>query len=242
MWHIQKINPLSHIAHKKYIAFIGAGGKSSLIEYLAQETSARHTKTAITTTTKIYAREPYKLLSKEVLKEATPDNVIRIGKTLENGKLTALTFDDLLNMGKTFDTILFEADGAKGKPLKYPAPYEPVIPPFSEVIFVVAGLDGLFGRIRDNVFRWELLEKACGLTGDEIISSQIFELFFTNRILFKNAEKEHCVVVLNKYDMFIQKQSPFTIAKAIMRKTGLQRVIVSSVAYHIFYEVRLFGP
>ena len=59
MWHIQKIDPADLIVDTQYIAFVGAGGKTSLIEYLAGETAKRNKKTIITTTTKIYAREPY---------------------------------------------------------------------------------------------------------------------------------------------------------------------------------------
>ena len=35
MWHIQKIDPADLIADTQYVAFVGAGGKTSLIEYLA---------------------------------------------------------------------------------------------------------------------------------------------------------------------------------------------------------------
>jgi probable selenium-dependent hydroxylase accessory protein YqeC len=59
MWHIKKIDPADLVVDTQYIAFVGAGGKTSLIEYLAGETAKRNKKTAITTTTKIYAREPY---------------------------------------------------------------------------------------------------------------------------------------------------------------------------------------
>ena len=114
------------------------------------------------------------------------DNPIRAGKTIENGKLTAVTFDDIRELGKTFDTVLIEADGAKGKPLKYPAPHEPVIPPFSGMVFVLAGLDSLFGQIKEKVFRWDVLREKWKLTGDEIISPEIFSLFFTDEVLLKD--------------------------------------------------------
>ncbi|HVN95436.1 MAG TPA: selenium cofactor biosynthesis protein YqeC [Syntrophorhabdaceae bacterium] len=238
MWHIQKIDPLRHIADKKYIALVGAGGKTSLMEYLAARVASQHRKAAITTTTKIYAREPYRLLSKGSLNTATQGGVVRIGKTLENEKLTALDFEDLLELGGSFDTILIEADGAKGRPLKYPASHEPVIPPFSELVFVVAGLDGFFGPVREKVFRWELFEKEGGRTGDGIVSPDIFAMLLTNESMLKNVQKAHCLFVLNKYDALIKRESPIEVAKAIMRNTGLQMVIIASVACDLFYEVR----
>jgi probable selenium-dependent hydroxylase accessory protein YqeC len=242
MWHIQKIDPADLIVDTQYIAFVGAGGKTSLIEYLAEETAKRNKKTVITTTTKIYAREPYLLLAQNRRGDGPADNPIRTGKTIEDGKLTAVTFDDIHELGKTFDTVLIEADGAKGKPLKYPAPHEPVIPPFSGMVFVLAGFDGLFGQIKEKVFRWDMFRKIQGLTGDETLSPGLFSLFFTNEVLLKGIGSKPCTIVLNKYDVFMQKQVLCHIAREIIKKTGVERVIVSSLAFRIFYEIRYFSP
>jgi probable selenium-dependent hydroxylase accessory protein YqeC len=242
MWHIQKIDPADLIVGTQYVAFVGAGGKSSLIEYLAGETAKRNKKTAITTTTKIYAREPYVLFTQNRDSNITADNPIRVGTTIEDGKLTALTFDDICELGKTFDTVLIEADGAKGKPLKYPAPHEPLIPPFSGMIFILAGLDSLFGRIDKKVFRLNILREKEKLTGSEIISLEIFSLFFTDEVLLKGVGNKPCVIVLNKYDAFMHKKVLFHITKEIIKKTSVERVIISSLAFRIFYEIRHFNP
>lgn len=242
MWHIQKIDPTDLVVDTQYIAFVGAGGKTSLIEYLAGKTAKRNKKTVITTTTKIYAREPYILLTQNKSSSNPADNPIRAGKTIENGKLTAVTFDDIRELGKTFDTVLIEADGAKGKPLKYPAPYEPVIPPFSGMVFVLAGLDSLFGQIKEKVFRWDVLREKWKLAGNEIISLEIFSLFFTDEVLLKDIGKTRYAIILNKYDDFMQKKVLFHIAREIIKKTGVERVIISSLAFRIFYEIRYFSP
>jgi probable selenium-dependent hydroxylase accessory protein YqeC len=238
MWHIQKTDPARNVFDAKYITFVGAGGKSSLIEYLAGQADRRNKKTAIITTTKIYMQAPYMLFKEYASGKTPPVNPIRIGKTLENGKLTALDFDDILELGKTFDTVLIEADGAKGKPLKYPARHEPVIPPFSEMVFVIAGLDSLFGHIDDKVFRWELLKNKKGLAGNEVISPELFKHFFAEEILLKDIEQKPCTIVLNKYDTLIQREAPFEIAKSIIKKTGVEKVIVSSLTFQVFYEIK----
>ena len=159
------------------------------------------------------------------------DNPIRVGKTIEDGKLTAVTFDDIRELGKMFDTVLIEADGAKGKPLKYPAPHEPVIPPLSGMVFVLAGLDSLFGQTKEKVFRWDMLKKMRGLTGDETISPELFSLFFTDEVLLKGIGSKPCVIVLNKYDTFKQKKVLLHIAGEIIKKTGLERVIIASLGF-----------
>jgi probable selenium-dependent hydroxylase accessory protein YqeC len=242
MWHIQKIDPADLIADTQYVAFVGAGGKTSLIEYLAGEMVKKNKKTAITTTTKIYARKPYMLLTPGRDAYHAADNPIRFGKTIEDGKLTAVTFDDIHELGKTFNPVLIEADGAKGKPLKYPAPHEPVIPPFSGIIFVLAGLDGLFGETKEIVFRWDMIKKIRGLTGDETISPELFSLFFTDEVLLKGIGSIPCVIILNKYDAFMQKKVLFHIAGEIIKKTALERVIIASLVFGIFYEIRYLSP
>jgi probable selenium-dependent hydroxylase accessory protein YqeC len=242
MWHIQKIDPAEFIADMEYIAFVGAGGKTSLIEYLAGKTTKKNKKTVITTTTKIYAREPYVLVAQGRSDDDAIDNPVRVGKSVEDGKLTALTFDDLREMGKTFDTVLIEADGAKGKPLKCPAPHEPVIPPFSGMVFVVAGLDSIFGQIKEKVFRWNILAEKEGISGTETISPDIFSSFFSREVLLKDIGNKPCAVVLNKYDTFMYKKFLSRIAKEIIKKTGVERVIISSLAFRIFYEIRYTGP
>jgi probable selenium-dependent hydroxylase accessory protein YqeC len=241
MWHIKKIDPADLVIDTQYSAFVGAGGKTSLIEYLAEKTG-RNKKTVITTTTKIYARKPYMLLTQDRSENSAMDNPIRAGKAIENGKLTAITFDDLRELGKTFYTVLIEADGAKGKSLKYPAPHEPVIPPFSGIVFVIAGLDSIFGQIKEKAFRWNILIEKEGVTGDEIITPAIFTSLFTNEVLLKDVGNKPCVIVLNKYDTFMDKKLLSHIAKEIINKTGVERVIVSSLSFRIFYEIRYTSP
>jgi probable selenium-dependent hydroxylase accessory protein YqeC len=241
MWHIKKIDPADLVIDTQYSAFVGAGGKTSFIEYLAGKTE-RNKKTVITTTTKIYARKPYMLLAQDRSDNNAMANPIRAGRTIENGKLTAITFDDLRELGKTFDTVLIEADGAKGKSLKYPAPHEPVIPPFSGIVFVIAGLDSIFGQIKENIFRWNILVEKEGVNGDETISPEIFASLFTNEILLKDIGNKPCAIVLNKYDTFMYKKLLSHISKEIIKITGVERVIVSSLAFRIFYEIRYTNP
>jgi len=62
MWYFQKIDPVQSVIPFKYVAFVGAGGKTSLIEYFASRLVKEGKTVAITTTTKIFVREPYQLL------------------------------------------------------------------------------------------------------------------------------------------------------------------------------------
>lgn len=239
MLRIQRIDPLIDISGKRYVTFVGAGGKTSLIEYLAAGAVQRGKRVAITTTTKIYAKEPYVLTAKRGLPER-PDmpSYLRIGGSLEGRKLTGVTFDEIDRMGELFDLVLIEADGSKRLPLKYPAEYEPVIPPCSEMVFVIAGLDGLFCTVREKVFRWELLCDRMGMKADEIIGPDIFLRFFSRDILLKGVNEIQCTIVLNKLDAPAVKGNALMLARALQNILPGGKVIASAIPYGIFYAVQ----
>jgi len=236
MWYFQRIDPIQAVIPLKFIAFVGAGGKTSLIEYLASNLVNKGKKVAITTTTKIFVREPYQLMNdKEDLRNIISLN--RFGKTLENGKLTAVDTDDIQRIGALYDTVLIEADGAKHKPLKFPASYEPVVPAIAEKIFIVSGLDALFHKVREMVFRWELFCNATGIDGEAIVTKDVFLSFFSPPILLKGVDANKCTVILNKYDALIQKRYGSIIARELTENVKGLDVIISSVKHRAFYKV-----
>jgi len=236
MWYFQKIDLVQSIAPLKFVAFVGAGGKTSIIEYLASELVSRGKTVAITTTTKIFVREPYQLLNdNEALLNNLPLN--RFGKTLEYGKLTALDSEDIQRIGDLYDIVLIEADGAKHKPLKFPAPYEPVIPAIAEKIFVVSGLDALFQKVGDVVFRWELFCNSFGINDKTIVTTDVFLRFFSPSILLKGIDTQEYAVILNKYDTLEQKRYGSIIARELTKNIKGLEVIISSIKHHIFYKI-----
>jgi len=193
-------------------------------------------RTAITTTTKIWVREPYALFSHLHNGHALPD-FMRVGKSVEQGKLTGLDSHEVAALGSSYDLVLIEADGSKGKPLKYPADYEPVIPAFSDRVIVVAGLDALSGRIEEQVFRHELFEGATGARADTRVTLPLLLRFLEGDAMMKGVDGDKCVVVLNKYDVCAEKHAVPDIAKAVLQKSGACHVIVCSVRFEVFYGV-----
>lgn len=236
MWYFQRIDPAQAVIPLKFIAFVGAGGKTSLIEYLASKLVNKGKTVAITTTTKIFAREPYQLLNDRKNIRNTI-SLARFGKTLENGKLTALDTEDIQRIGALYDTVLIEADGAKHKPLKFPASYEPVIPEIADKIFVVSGLDALFRKVHEMVFRWELFCNATGIDGEAIVTKDVFLSFFSLPILLKGVDTKKCTVILNKYDALKQKRYGSILARELTENMKGLDVIISSVKHNTFYKV-----
>jgi probable selenium-dependent hydroxylase accessory protein YqeC len=243
MWFFRRIDP-GHIRFEllregRYLSFVGAGGKTTLIEYLAGNAIRQGKRVAITTTTKIWAKEPYVLWADLDKAEARPD-FVRVGKAVVEGKLTALQPEEVAGLGSTYDLVLIEADGSKGKPLKYAAEHEPVIPPFSDGVIVVAGLDAMSGRADEQIFRWELFERTTGLAGDARVTPSLFLRFFESDALMKGVDRKKCVVVLNKYDACTERDMVTDIAKEALEKTGVTRAIIASVRFQTFYALERF--
>jgi probable selenium-dependent hydroxylase accessory protein YqeC len=240
MWLFRRIDPgqvrRELALQTRYVSFVGAGGKTTLIEYLAAEAIRQGKRVAITTTTKIWAKEPYVLWADLGEGQARPD-FVRVGKAVEDGKLTALQPEEVAKLGSGYDLVLIEADGSKGKPLKYPAEHEPVIPSFSDQVIVVAGLDALSGRADEQIFRWGLFKEVAGLVGDTHVTPSLFLRFFEDDALMKGVDRQKCVIVLNKYDACAQRHTVTDLAKEVLEKTEAARAIVSSVLFETFYGV-----
>lgn len=238
MWYFQRIDPVTLLQGQKYVSFVGAGGKTSLIEYLGAEASKAGRRVVMTTTTRIWATEPFALLGKTALQETmAPGTMRRIGKGVEKGKLTGLDFAEIQALDKDYDLVLVEADGSKGCPLKYPADYEPVIPPFSDRVVVVAGLDGLYGRVAEKVFRWELVPKIAGWTADTKVSVELFGSLFGEDGLMKGVGPGDCTIVLNKYDACTEREKVPQLARLVSKRTGGCPVMIASVHHGIFYQL-----
>lgn len=169
------------------IGFVGAGGKSSLMQRLAMELAECGARVLVTTSTKMFA-EQLKFLAEPVLEE-NPDQLLGRLKALSpgtsmatagagltaDGKITGLSPDFLNDLFRTnlFDYILVEADGSRGKPLKAPAPGEPVLPSLCTTVLPVVGLDALGCSLTEEaVHRHHLVAH---LAGQEVGSTVTVE-------------------------------------------------------------------
>jgi probable selenium-dependent hydroxylase accessory protein YqeC len=237
MWYLRKIDPLVSFENKKYVSFVGAGGKTSYAEHVAARAVKEGRRVLITTTTKIWAREPYATLEDGPSIDQWDGRFVRVGKNSDKGKLTGLTPDQVKWAGSHYDLVLIEADGSKSMPLKYPASFEPVIPDFTDLTVVVAGLDALSGRIAETVFRSELLAEKRGIPGDGRVTVPFFLSLFEEDGFFKDVDPAKCLVVLNKYDVCPERGRVPELARGLSEKLSGVPLIVSSVKRGIFYGI-----
>lgn len=126
------------------ISIVGAGGKTSLLFAWAHELAAQGKRVIATTTARMQRPSAQDTRDITFIGEDDPE---RPGKVVGPGA------DFIEKLRRSADVILIEADGSRRMPLKWPAPWEPVIPDFTDVTVCVVGLSAVGRRTADAVYR-----------------------------------------------------------------------------------------
>ncbi len=157
------------LGRSELVAFVGAGGKSSLLLGLGAELSASTSGVVMTTTTKMGTSQIPEWTTvcrtdgevSSALKRGDP--VFLVGG-IAGEKVTGVAPEVAGRLFATaeVDYLLAEADGARGRSFKAPAPHEPVIPAGATLVVVVAGIDAIGRPITDVAHR---PERVAALTG-----------------------------------------------------------------------------
>lgn len=198
----------------RVISIVGGGGKSSLMEHLAEEYSQKGLKTAVMTTTKIYRPETFCKTAAECEGCWKEERYAICGALNDEGKLGRPT-DELLSwLDREADIILSEADGARMMPCKAPAEYEPVFLPQTDMVIAVMGMEVPGRTVGDICFR---PEKVCELLGcgmEHVLNSDdLVKLLLSDSGMRKLVGNMEYHIVLNKCDDEQRMQQ----AKAILR-------------------------
>lgn len=124
------------------IALVGAGGKTTVALRLVAEAAAAGLRAVFTVTTRIYPPPLPTLLGAEperlaALLAGGPVCVAR--GPAPGGKLAGLDPAGVAAVAALADVTMVEADGAAGRPLKFPLAHEPVLPPAATLVVPVAG-------------------------------------------------------------------------------------------------------
>jgi molybdenum cofactor cytidylyltransferase len=157
----------------RVIALVGAGGKTSAMTVLAQELTAAGRTVIITTTTKIHPPADSALLAqspaqaREILARSS---LVWAGTYADENKMTGPVCP-LWELAAVADYVLFEADGARRHPLKMAdRSREPVLPPETEAVVALAGLDAIGQPLEQVTHRPALACSALGVAPNHIIS------------------------------------------------------------------------
>ena len=240
---------------REHIAFVGGGGKTSLMFALAEEIVGRGKIVLTSTTTKVSYKEaglaPLVILlggsaKLEELGEKLKSerHVFASARLLDSGKVQGIdpSLADTYYKKLPLDYLLVEADGSAGHPAKAPALHEPVIPESVTIVLALLGLEAL-GRplTSETVFRPELAERITGLkSGEELSAPALAKLFLHPQGLFKGSQAcAKRVAFLNKLDLLPEESKAKDLADLILAddKNEVDRGIIGSLKNR-FYLIR----
>ncbi len=160
----ETLNAALGVASGDVVAIVGAGGKTTLLARLAEEAAADGRPAVVTSTTRftlppIPGAELAVFDTRSVLARACATAIGRgrsvIAATTASDRTRFVGVPpawvaDIAGLPGVALTLV-NADGARMRPFKAPAPHEPVIPERTTLVVAVAGLDAL-GRPLDE--RW----------------------------------------------------------------------------------------
>lgn len=180
--HLLRIDPVDH----RVIAFVGGGGKTTLIYELARELEAVGRRVLVTTTT--HMEEP---------KESwNVSHTVGIPCEEQPGKIRGVSEEAYRKLKDRCDVLLVEADGAKRKPLKAPAEHEPVIPKDTDMVVGIAGASAIGRTIGESCHRAELVGRLLGKSNDEVITEEdLVKVLKSEQGQMKNVSRSYRMVV-----------------------------------------------
>jgi len=228
------------------VCLVGGGGKTTAMFALAGLLKRQGAKVLVTTTTNIFypgedrcgtvildsSRDP------ALFSGIRPGTVTCLGAGLIQDKLKLKSVDpdfiDRLFRDAVFSHILVEADGAKRKPIKAPAAYEPVIPSRATRVIGVVGVDAIGTPLDDrHVHRPELFSQLTGRPpGAAITADDVACLVNEPAGLFKNAPPAcRRYLLLNKADDPEQINLARDVAAALRRLEAVpDGTVIAAVA------------
>ena len=236
------------VKSREVISLVGAGGKTTLMFRLAKELSAGGKRVVMTTTTKILepASGETGFLFVDSDEERIKDflrghldqfhHITVAHERLGSGKLSGVSpnFVNGLWGSNGIDTIVIEADGAAGRPVKAPREDEPVIPTSTTLVVAVLGVDGMETELNEkNVFQPERVSSITGISTGEKLTDEAIGLLITHpEGIFKGSPSSSRVVVfLNKVDVPSGAAKAKSIAQKVLEKKHrqIERIVLGQL-------------
>jgi probable selenium-dependent hydroxylase accessory protein YqeC len=236
------------ILEHQLTAFVGAGGKSTALQRLAVEQAISGGTVATTTTTAMFAYQLASLGPLVVTDDADSSLTARVKVALRqnpviavvgyvgaDGKARGLTPTrvDTLWRARLADSIVVEADGSRGLPLKAFGTAEPQLPEDVTTVVVVAGLDSLGSPFDEgHVHRAALLTSILGVAEADTVTPELLARAVALQVArVRNlAPSARVVVMLNKADSNDLERAGTTIGARLLRPPGDARRSRQAVA------------
>jgi molybdenum cofactor cytidylyltransferase len=229
------------------VAFTGAGGKSSAMGRLAAEL-ALEAPVLLTTTTRLalsqaqlagahlILEDPSSLSALPGLMEANRSVLVTGPIARGEPKWLGVELAPLESVrriaARVGAPLLIEADGARGLSLKAPAPHEPVVPSFVDVVVPMAGLDIVDSPLGpEQVHRPDLAGRVMGLkSGAPIRTEHVATLLGASNGGLQGAPPAAEVrVLLNKAETPQRLEQGRAIARLLLGNDRIHSVVLGSL-------------
>src|SRR6266511_4488097 len=192
---IQHLSTLLNIKPSQCVSIMGAGGKSTLMNRLADELNVLGRTVVLSSTTNYH--RPKTLQAEQILlTRDTPDWPDRLGALARRwNRLLVLHHDMGNDMVKGIDVaairkiheripdaiVIVKTDGARKRWFKAPNQSEPVIPPWSQLCITVVNCEALGQPLTDAlVHRPERVSALSGLSLGDPITPQAISTVLTH--------------------------------------------------------------
>lgn len=235
------LSQLLQLKSKKTVAVVGAGGKTSTINLLAQQN--QESSVFISPTTKIYlpqkSNEPYSRLftNEEDCLVAQAEKGITYGGILNSStqKLSSFSLISLAKICQKYDFNFLEADGSRALPCKGWKENEPVIPDFVTDTIGVITVNALHKPANeDTVLNLPLFLRLTGLQKNEPITiDALTQMVVSSSGMFKSSipfPKQKLHLIINQVENGETQKSAFLLAKKVESRCTfpLQCIIMGS--------------
>jgi len=158
-------------AHE-HLAVVGGGGKTTLVHHLSRALGGRR---ILTTTTKMgYDQDgghPV-LIDPSDAEIADIDGLTVVWRAIDEPVALGVEPESCDRWFGLVDHVVVEADGARRRPFKAPASYEPVVPSTSTLMVSVIGVDALGRVIAEGCHRPELVARLAGCSADQTLTPE----------------------------------------------------------------------
>ncbi|MBI2266539.1 MAG: putative selenium-dependent hydroxylase accessory protein YqeC [Armatimonadetes bacterium] len=226
---------------KDAIAFIGGGGKASLMLRICQEASAERWKVLLTTTTHMWPKGSHGNFP--ALLEVRDEKELRQVEQafLTHGALTVvgnasaihrmeappLPIVERLPAIEALDLLLIKADGARDRSLKGHRSYEPVVPACTTVSVAVVGMD-VIGKPLEarHVHHPELVSEWLTVPKGALITEKMVADVILHPKGYLARLRGRVIVFLNKVNSPESARSAGSVAHILVESKRVNRVVL----------------
>lgn len=230
------LKSIEDIQQKKtlLISIVGAGGKTTTIYQLSKALKNKNSLLMTTTTAMFHPHEHVdQLFYHQLPLQAYPYQTVGFFEDYiqAKDKMIGISCKRLsqIKQDYAFDYILNEADGARRKPIKCYADYEPAIPEESDLVLILIGADALGQVLSENIaHRLNEFSRVTGLQVGQTITPDTLVKLLSSEDGFLKGIPEHAqaYVIINKVASYPLTFNPVHFAKEVFMKTDRYRAMI----------------